>query len=68
MGDQWHDWETNLLGFLQVIEKQGQWRQGRDDWRSVLAYYNNGSTTKAVGQRYADKVLAKAKEIERGLL
>ena len=40
MGNNWDDYATNLEGFLKVIDKQSQWRQGRDDFRGISSYYN----------------------------
>ncbi len=65
MGSTWGEWDTSARAFTKVLQKQKQWRDGRDDWRSKLAYYNSGGTHRRVGLKYADRILKKAKILQK---
>ena len=57
IGNDWDDYEMNLLGFLSVIQKQAQWREGRDDYHGMSSYYNAGGSWDTDGKVYADLVM-----------
>jgi hypothetical protein len=65
MGNSWNKWDTSARAFTMVLQKQEQWRKGYDDWRSKLAYYNSGGTHRRVGLGYADRILNKAKTLQK---
>tara|TARA_R110000822_G_scaffold164083_1_gene304412 strand:- start:5147 stop:5692 length:546 start_codon:yes stop_codon:yes gene_type:complete len=58
MGKDWDDYEMNLIGFLSVIQKQAQWREGRDDYHGMASYYNAGGSWATDGKVYADLVMS----------
>ena len=64
MGNDWNDVEVNLIGFLSVLQKQKQWREGRDDYHGMASYYNAGGSWETDGKVYADKVMAVMESVQ----
>lgn len=59
-------WEDNLRAFRAFVEIQKEWRQGKDSFSDIAAYYNdgaNGFKPGSAGQKHARKILAKQREL-----